>query len=55
MFIVFYCDNCHVDSDVEFDTPLSARYPRLEAFDVDTVCPECDHEQTFIIDPKEYL
>lgn len=55
MYFVFCCDECYVDFEDEVEVPLYARYPRLEAFDVDTVCPECDLYQTFIIDPKEYL
>ena len=55
MFIVTECQECYEEFETKVEVPLSARYPRLEAFDADTVCPLCDHEQTFIIDPKEYL
>lgn len=55
MFIVFECEECLEVFEDEVEVPLYARYPRLEAFDVDTVCPVCDLYQTFIIDPKEYL
>lgn len=55
MFIVTECQECYEEFETEVEVPLSARYPRLEAFDADTVCPLCDLYQTFIIDPKEYL
>ena len=53
MFIVTECQECYEEFETEVEIPWSARYPRLEAFDVDTVCPECDLYQTFTIDPKE--
>lgn len=55
MFIVTECRECHEEFETEVEIPWTARYPRLEEFDADTVCPECDLYQTFTIDPKEYL
>lgn len=55
MFIDTECHECHEEFETEVEIPRSARYPRLEEFDADTVCPECDLYQTFTIDPKEYL